>query len=40
MTPADPMDQQTGWHINLFDFSQPITDLHCGQLTNVSAQFL
>ena len=33
------MDQQTGWLINLFDLSQPITDVYRGQLTNEVLKF-
>ena len=35
-----PMEEQTGRLINLLNFSQQITDVYCGQLTNDSAQIL
>ena len=34
------MDKQTGCLINLFNFSKPITDMYCGQLTIERAWFL
>ena len=34
------MDQQTGWFIIFFDYSQSITDVFCGQLIKKSARFL